>query len=153
RVNIPDAASLRLTTGMTLEAWVFPTSSSASWRDVIFKGDDNYYLASTTTTNSRPAIGVRNPNRTKAFGTANLALNTWTHLAATYDGTTLRLFVNGMLVSSVATSGPIITSTNQLQIGGDSIYGQYFQGRIDEVRVYNAALSAAQITADMNTAL
>ena len=38
-----------------------------------------------------------------------------------------------------------------MQIGGDSIYGQYFQGMIDEVRVYNVALTAAQIQSDMNT--
>ena len=44
-----------------------------------------------------------------------------------------------------------MTSTNPLQIGGDSIYGQFFQGTIDEVRVYNVALTAAQIQADMNT--
>src|SRR5207244_3427266 len=40
-----------------------------------------------------------------------------------------------------------------LQLGGDSIYGQYFQGLIDEVRVYNTALTAAQIQADLNTPL
>jgi hypothetical protein len=48
-------------------------------------------------------------------------------------------------------TGNLAISTNQLQIGGDSIYGQYFAGQIDDVRVYNIALSAAQIQADMNT--
>ncbi len=78
-------------------------------------------------------------------------MNTWTHLAATYDGATLRLFVNGVQVASVARSGAIATSADPLQIGGDPIYGQYFAGRIDEVRVYNTALTAAQIQTDMNT--
>ena len=54
-------------------------------------------------------------------------------------------------VSSLARTRNIATSTNPLQIGGDSIYGQYFQGMIDEVRVYNGALTAAQIQTDMNT--
>ena len=80
-----------------------------------------------------------------------LPLNTWTHLAATYDGATLRFYVNGVQVSSLAQTGSIVTSSNPLQIGGDSIYGQYFEGTIDEVRVYNVALTAAQIQADMNT--
>ena len=71
----------------------------------------------------------------------------------TYDGATLRLYVNGVQVSSVARTGSIATSANPLQIGGDSIYGQYFQGLIDEVRVYNRALSQAEIQTDMNTAV
>src|SRR6266704_3451489 len=43
-VSIPNAASLQLTTGMTLEAWVNPSTVSSAWRDVIYKGNDNYYL-------------------------------------------------------------------------------------------------------------
>ena len=75
------------------------------------------------------------------------------HLAETYDGSALRFYVNGTQVSSVARTGSILTSTNALQIGSDSIYGQYFNGLIDEVRIYNAALSAAQIQTDMATAI
>ena len=78
-------------------------------------------------------------------------MNTWTHLATTYDGATVRLFVNGTQVSSVAKTGAIATSANPLEIGGDAIHGQYFAGRIDEVRVYNTALSATEIQTDMNT--
>ena len=80
-----------------------------------------------------------------------LSLNTWSHLASTYDGAMLRVYLNGALVASAARSGSILTSANPLQIGGDSIYGQYFQGLIDEVRVYNVPLTQAQIQADMST--
>ena len=58
----------------------------------------------------------------------------------TYDGAAVRLYVNGTQVASEAKTGTIATSTNPLQIGGDSIYGQYFNGLIDEVRIYNIAL-------------
>ena len=47
-VTIPDAASLHLTTGMTLEAWVNPSAVNGAWRDVIYKGNDNYYLEATS---------------------------------------------------------------------------------------------------------
>ena len=57
----------------------------------------------------------------------------------------------GNLVASKATTGSIVTSTGPLQIGGDSIYGQFFSGVIDEVRVYNTALSQIQIQTDMTT--
>src|SRR5262249_49350067 len=81
------------------------------------------------------------------------AANTWSFLTETYDGSTLRLYVNGTQVASTAHTGTIATSTNPLQIGGDSIYGQYFAGLIDNVRVYNVALTAAQIQTDQATAV
>jgi hypothetical protein len=53
----------------------------------------------------------------------------------------------------LAATGAIAASTNPLQIGGDSLYGQFFRGSIDEVRVYNLARTQAQIQTDMNTPL
>jgi glucose/arabinose dehydrogenase/chitodextrinase len=152
RVNIPDAPSLRLTNGMTLEAWVNPTTVNRTWRDVIYKPSDNYYLEATSSRNPpSPLAGGSSFGET--WGTAALAPNTWTHLAATYDRATLRLYVNGVEVSNRARTQAIPTSTNPLQIGGDSLFGQYFSGSIDEVRVYSSALGAAQVQADMATAI
>ena len=151
-VTIPDAASLHLSTGMTLEAWVNPSTVNANWRDVIYKGNDNYYLEATSTNASKPDAGmIAGGSYADAFGTAALTANTWSYLTETYDGSTLRLYVNGTQVASTAHTGTIATSTNPLQIGGDSLYGQYFAGLIDEVRVYNVALTAAQIQTDMAT--
>ncbi|MGE5057514.1 MAG: hypothetical protein ACM3WP_25410, partial [Acidobacteriota bacterium] len=56
-VTINDSGSLHLTTAMTLEAWVNPSTVSSAWRDVIYKGDDNYYLEGTSSNSSRPAGG------------------------------------------------------------------------------------------------
>ena len=151
-VTIPDAASLHLSTGMTLEAWVNPSTVNANWRDVIYKGNDNFYLEATSTNSSHPDAGmIAGGSYADAFGTAALTANTWSYLTETYDGSTLRLYVNGTQVASTAHTGTIATSTNPLQIGGDSIYGQYFAGLIDEVRVYNVALTAAQIQTDQAT--
>src|SRR6185437_16551675 len=86
-------------------------------------------------------------------GTAAVPTGAWTHLAATFDGTTERLYVNGTQVSSLAVSGSILTSTSPLKIGGNAIWGEYFNGMIDEVRVYNRALSAGEITTDMNSSI
>ena len=151
-VTIPDAASLHLSTGMTLEAWVNPSTVTSTWRDVIYKGNDNYYLEATSTNASSPDAGmIAGGSYADAFGTAALPANTWSYLTETYDGSTLRLYVNGTQVASTAHTGTIATSTNPLQIGGDSIYGQFFAGLIDDVRVYNVALTAAQIQTDMTT--
>ncbi len=85
-------------------------------------------------------------------GTAEVAAAAWTHLATTYDGITQRLFVNGIQVASRPQTGPIVVSGGALRIGGNNSWtGEFFQGDIDEVRVYNRPLSQPEIVADMNT--
>jgi glucose/arabinose dehydrogenase/PKD repeat protein len=154
KTTVADSASLHLTSGMTLEAWVNPSAVTSAWRDVIVKGDDDYYLMATSTPSSLPVgAGIFGGVKARAFGTSPLALNTWTYLATTYDGANLKLYVNGLLVSTTPKAGTIQTSTNPLQFGGDAIYGQYFSGLIDEVRVYNGALTQAQVQTDMSTPL
>ncbi len=150
-VTIPDSSSLDLTTGMTLEAWVRPTTL-ASWNTVIFKerpGDYAYALYANTGT-SRPSANMNNGGDRDIRGTAQVATGAWTHLAATYDGSVLVLYVNGTQAATLLTSGSIVTSTSALKIGGNAIWGEYFAGLIDEVRVYNRALAATEIQADMN---
>ena len=151
-VAVNSSSSLNLTTGMTLEAWIYPTSTSDT-RDVLIKEGSNVDIYNLYARNWRGVpesnVHVGGSNRT-AEG-ATLPVNTWTHLAGTYDGTTLRLFVNGTQVASTAVSGSISTSTGPLRIGGNLMWGEYFQGSIDDVRVYNRALIVAEIQADMNT--
>jgi len=152
QVTVPNATSLQLTTGMTLEAWVFPTGSLASWRAVLDKNVDGYYLMASSDPNNRPAVGGTwtGGNQNTAAPTA-LALNAWTHLAATFDGATVRLYVNGAQVASQAQTTPLATTTGTLQIGGDSYPNEFFAGGIDEVRIYNRALTQAEIQSDMAT--
>jgi hypothetical protein len=71
----------------------------------------------------------------------------------TYDGSAVRLYVNGALAVSQAASGSVTSSTGVLRIGGNSVWNEWFAGLIDEVRVYNRALSAAEIQADMQKAV
>jgi hypothetical protein len=61
--------------------------------------------------------------------------------------------VDGAVVASKAFTKPIPTSNLPLKIGGNAIWGEWFSGRIDEVRVYNHGLTAAEVQADMNRAV
>jgi Protein of unknown function (DUF4038)/Concanavalin A-like lectin/glucanases superfamily/Putative collagen-binding domain of a collagenase/Fibronectin type III domain len=151
-VTVPDSPSLHLKRAMTLEAWVKPSAVSGDWRDVVYKGDDAYYLEATSHGDGLPAGGgVFNGSRGdgQVFGPAELPTGAWTYLAVTYDGSTLRLYVDGEQVASTPQTGTIMTSSDPLQIGGDHIFGQYFGGLIDEVRVYNVALNSDAIRTDM----
>jgi hypothetical protein len=83
-------------------------------------------------------------------GTGPLPLNTWSHIAVTYGDGFLRFYVNGTQAGSVAQTGNIQTSTGPLRIGGNSVWSEWFAGRIDEVRIYNRALTQAEIQGGMN---
>lgn len=154
-VTVNDAPSLDLSTGMTLGTWVYPTVDMTEWRVPLMKEQPNgavYYVAANTDQN-QPATAVTIGGEQILYGGPWLPANSWTHLAATYNGTVQRLYVNGQQVAEQAQTGVIKVSSGVLRIGGNSIWGEYFPGRIDEIRIYNQALTAAQIQADMNAAV
>src|SRR5262249_16892188 len=134
-----------------LEAWVYPTAISNAWRDVIEKGNDNYYLEATSQFGAGAPGTCGTWAEPPVYGTSILPVNVWSHLASTYDGATLRLSVNGAEVASKSVSGSIGVTTDALTFGSDPFYGQYLSGRIDDIRIYNRSLTAAEIQADMNT--
>ena len=98
---------------MTLEAWVNPSTVDGNWRDVIYNGNDNYYLEATSSNASKPGGLIAGDSYADAFGTSALPGNTWSYLTETYDGSTLRLYVNGTQVASTAHTGTIATSTTR----------------------------------------
>jgi glucose/arabinose dehydrogenase len=153
QVRVADSASLDLTTAMTLSAWIMPTATQNGWRTVLQRQTDAYFLnASSDAGALRPAGGTTLGATTRVvYGPTANPVNAWTHVALTYDGTTVRLFVNGTQVATTAATGTIQATDNPLWIGGNNPYGEYFTGLIDEVRIYNRALTATDIQTDMNT--
>jgi PKD repeat protein len=155
-VTVANSASLHLTSGMTLEAWIDP-SSLYGYRTVLEKeatNSESYTLFADDGSGNNPsAYVVSNGNEYGAVSKTAVSTGRWNFVAATYDGKTLSFYVNGKLGASQAVTGSIDVSNGALRIGGNSIWGQYFKGLIDEVRVYNGALTASQIGLDMISAL
>jgi hypothetical protein len=152
-VTVPADAALNLTTGMTLEAWVYP-ASVANWRSVAMKEglNDLAYALYASDAGSKPQAAVNmGAGQLVASGGTPLQANAWSHLATTFDGSTHRLFVNGVQVTSVAAAGSLWRTTAPFRIGGNSLWGGWFEGAIDDMRVYNRALSPTEIQTDMNT--
>jgi hypothetical protein len=159
-VSIPDSPSLDLKAGLTLEAWVNPSSLSSpdlNWCAAVAKDhpssaslDISYALYAATGTSTPPGEHLLLANDVGVSATSKLTLNKWTFLTATYDGASMEVYVNGTLVKSKAQTGSITDDNGALKIGGDWS-GEMFTGMIDEVRVYNVALTATQIQSDMNT--
>jgi hypothetical protein len=157
-VTVPDSESLQLGEEATVEAWVKPTGALAS-DPIVFKeaGSDFSYVM---------GLGLTHTGRAESYlrfegeeenvrSPEDVEVGVWTHLAVTYDGAYLRLYVNGALTSTQAVSNPgsLLTSEGPLHIGCAPAYNENFRGRIDEVRVYDRALSAAEVGLDMETPL
>lgn len=155
--TVADADSLDFTGPHTLEAWVRPRSRSA-WRTVIFKqlGPDwqSYVLYAAAEPYGGSGAGgepVGFAGGDGVRGPAALPLNTWSHLAATYDGAVQKLYVNGTLVASAPRTGGVDTGFGALTIGRNAVWGEAFDGLVDDVRLYARALTAAEIATDRDT--
>ncbi len=135
-------------TTITVGAWVNPSASQTS--KVISK-------ASTTTDNQGVIQLAANVPSFKltvggseytASGSA-LSNSTWTYLAGTYDGSNVRLYVNGAQANATPATGAIATNAFVWTAGRDAnAAGNYFNGSIDEVKVFSRALSANEIKAE-----
>lgn len=141
----------------TLESWVYPTSNPGinNWTGIFNREDSStgsrdgynlYFLGSASTSTffvtERFVAGV-NTNTSISLD-SSVSVNSWQHIVATYDGTTLSLYRNGSLVGTPATSTGNITNTSKtLEVANRG--GNYFTGRISNVKVYNIALSVSQI--------
>ena len=105
---------------MTVEAWVRP-SRAGGWRTVVVKerpGGVVYGLYGDQG-GARPLGQVDIGGERNAVGSAALPLNAWSHLATTYDGAVVRLFVNGVQAGSLPFSGSMAASTGALRMGGN----------------------------------
>jgi len=149
-VTVNDSATLDLTNAMTLEAWVYPQSLANNGGTVLLKEKSGgaVYNLYAYETGDLPVSSFNDGTYRVISGTSALPINQWTHLVATYDGQYQRLYVNGTQIAQRAQTG-LIQQGGILRIGGNSVWGEYFKGYIDEVRVYNRALTATEVKNNM----
>ena len=147
-VDIGSSSLLSLTSGITLTSWVYPTAFSISHTALGKSGP--YSLRSNQGSTALSRFSINTGTNTDLAGVTSLTLNAWNHLAGTYDGVNMRYYLNGVLDSTVAKTGLITVNTSTVGIGGA---GLPFQGTLDNVRIYNRALTPSEIQTDMNTSL
>ena len=157
-VAVPDAPALDVTDGLSVAVWVRHDGSSLEdWETIVAKGDDTFRLH----LNGGCEISDSLPGNTRHGFTlglnggcsgADLNSNvvpvpgTWYHVAATYDRSTIRIYINGTLVNSASYSDPIDTNNLDLFIGENSQQrGRYWSGDIDELTLWDGAISAQDI--------
>ena len=160
-VDLGNAADLQLTGSMTVSAWIFATANPPDDGQIVSKSTGAGWQFKTSPDTGphtfAVAVSPNSSSNTQRYSNTVRALNTWYYVTGVYDATagTLNIYVNGVLDNGVL-SGTVPPSqynapanVNVGQRGG----GYLFQGTIDEVRIYNRALSPAEIQSDMNTAI
>ena len=152
--TIADSADLDIPNAITIAAWIRP--GKLGTQDLVKKATissvDGYELSLSSANQvfvrfNQVASGDTNRvNSTRLYPTDG---NTWMHVAGTYDGTTIKLYINGVLENSKPASFTIAANALPLGIGvqGNLDLTRLYKGAVDDVRVYNLALSAAEIAA------
>jgi len=152
-VEVPDSSSLDITGNITVEGWIKLTSLSqpatiaGKWKDISSINQRGYLLTVATDGTPRFYVSTDGVNYPRATGPA-LSINTWYHLAGTYDGANVNLYV-GTMPSSMVQAGSIFSNDQPLLIGANDGYGgttrKFTSGVIDEVRVWRSVLDANQL--------
>jgi YD repeat-containing protein len=145
-VEIPHNEVLNPRNAITIEAWIYP-ASNMQWRKIVSKSlgsNTDYCIFQGSTNNLGFSLKMGTVARTVYSPAGSVPLGKWTHVAGTYDGTCMRLYINGIQVSSIAICGQINAHAEPLRIGGDAP-DAYFAGMLDEISIYNIALTAAEI--------
>ena len=151
-ISVANSTSLWICDGFTLSAWIKPATTMTDFRALIVKNYKYYLYASSHsyfTTGAMMGGFLQGTYQHAGYGTV-FTQDVWAYASVTYDKNNIRLWVNGVNVSSQAATATLDQTSGTLQIGG-SQNGEYFEGMIDEVRIYNYARTGAQIISDMNT--
>ena len=141
---------------ITLEAWVKPESfqgNSPYITNIVGEeGDGNsafIRFGDASLANNKPQFVLAISEQIKLDGNTELIADVWYHLAASYDGSNMRIYVNGIEDASVSQSGAFTANTTFYIANIGATGGRYFDGQIDEVRVWNDVRTEVEIRANM----
>ena len=148
--EVHDNASLDITDAITLECWVYFDGSNGKgllgrWST---GADNNYLLYNSTSSKGQFYI---NTTAVSLVNTSTLTAGNWYHIVGTYDGSDMRIYLNGSEESNTSKTGSISTSADPIEIG------RYYQNssfayadQIAQPRIYNRALTAEEVLNNYN---
>lgn len=154
-IELADSTYLRLTSGGTIMAWIYPISlGESSFGRIVDKSTTtsatNGYLFSMAT-NNRLELDI-NGSTIMLTPTNAISLNTWQHVAVTFNGTTARMFVNGSNVASSTSAALPPNVSGIVRIGTRaSATDRSYYGYIDELSIWSRALATSEISEIYNS--
>jgi Concanavalin A-like lectin/glucanases superfamily len=144
-VNVPDAASLRITGSITIEAWI-RSNTLINNSTILSKGSTTGYRLMRNGNTNPSQFGTSGPTNGNLNGTASINDGVWHHIVAVYDGANKYIYLDGVQDATVAATGAITTAATALRIAENAqATGRYWAGWIDEVSLYNVALTPAEV--------
>ncbi|TSC84627.1 MAG: LamG protein [Parcubacteria group bacterium Gr01-1014_13] len=158
-LTVASSASLEATSSLTVEAWIFPTTTSSLYQRIVEKGgpstgkgyDLEFNISATT---SVVRFNLWNGTQTSVDSKSSISTGTWTHVVGTYvlNGTSniAKIYINGVLenTNSIIRPTPIMAKdTGSLAIGksAGAALTNFFFGSLDEVKIYNHTLSDDEV--------
>ncbi len=146
-ISMGNIAAMHVSSPITLSAWIYTSSTSSLQTILTDRASSNNAQFSFRINNGTNLEYYFNTGSTWIEFIANnvITSNTWTHVAATNDGTNIKLYVNGKVVYSTTTSATPAPSTGNIQIGGWVGATEPFNGLIDEVAYWSRALSGSEL--------
>jgi hypothetical protein len=148
-VDLGDIANF--TTNFSVSAWVNPATMDAD-RQIVSRGYDGtntQWELKTSTAGGKVFFRSWQGGHVGVESSATIPTETWTHLVGTFDGTTWRIYINGTLDNSAVAAAPLVTARHAVIGGVDTPTGfrQLWDGLIDDVRIYDRALTNEEIDA------
>jgi alpha-tubulin suppressor-like RCC1 family protein len=147
-VEIPHQASLSPRSAFSIAAWINPVSNT-KYQKIIYKslGSNTDYSIIQGGQNNIGFSFKTGINAMTGYTAANsVPSGTWTHVAGTYDGTRIKIYINGKQVYNSKASGTINMNAEPLRIGGGVSAGNNnFIGKVDDVYIYSRALTAQEV--------
>lgn len=150
-VTIPDETALN-PGAISVEAWLRHDTATATFDPVVKKQDNqvNGFALEFDQTGANLIFWVYTAaSGWRSTGGYPISRAVWTHVVGSYDGSSINLYVNGVLAKTGAASGAILRANSGMMIGRDpgNVSSRSFVGAIDEVSIYNRALSANEVKA------
>jgi len=149
-VSIPNESDFDITGSVTVSAWIFVEAFTKPWLGIVTKGDRAWRLHRANDTNS---VGFASSDLSSGqvgdlLGNKEVADSQWHHVVGILDGSKQLIFVDGVLDASTNSSPNISSNEYPVLIGANAqATGRLFHGLIDDVRIYNRALSTEEVRA------
>ena len=153
-ISIPDDATLNPSNQITVSSWIKTTNASTS--RMLYKWDggsnNDYILWKTGAGIPRFEINTSGGSVILSATAVDINDGIWHHITGTYDGSTVSIYVDGVFNNSIAHSGTLNDGTRPIVVGAENTTGATFSvnGQLDDVRIYDRAITDAEVTALYN---